>query len=358
MGLAIIPFSLSNVTEAVFQAQQRMHLIAASTVPIYILRLLFMLLTIHRGINHLTSTIVISECLVLIIEWILLTRTIKPIWKIKPDFMWRTLRESRTFFAIEGAAIINDRLQLLILSVFGNELLVGLYGSIAQLMQPLSIVGNSITLAIFPEMSKTIELGSDKQRQLTESILEILLCISLPFMVGIFYFGEDLLTFIYGKSRFHEAAIALSFTALTLPLFPFSRVLSYVLVANGLEKVNLIEVISTTLFGGLTGILLIPKYQLLGAVAVDLTMMLVSFSLYTFTVYKNLFLINPLKVFYHPVLISILIALECYMLKQININFPSILVITISSYFVIIGLLGVHIFGGYRALTERFLIKK
>ena len=39
MGIMIIPFALSNITEAIFQAQEKMHLIALSTVPIYILRL-------------------------------------------------------------------------------------------------------------------------------------------------------------------------------------------------------------------------------------------------------------------------------------------------------------------------------
>jgi O-antigen/teichoic acid export membrane protein len=47
MGLIIIPFSLSNVTEAVFQAKEKMHLIAISTVPIYILRLGIIILLLN-----------------------------------------------------------------------------------------------------------------------------------------------------------------------------------------------------------------------------------------------------------------------------------------------------------------------
>ncbi len=42
MGLTIIPFALSNVTEAIFQAKEKMHLIAIATVPVYVLRLIIM----------------------------------------------------------------------------------------------------------------------------------------------------------------------------------------------------------------------------------------------------------------------------------------------------------------------------
>ena len=38
LGLSVIPFALSNITEAIFQAQERMYLIAMSTAPIYLLR--------------------------------------------------------------------------------------------------------------------------------------------------------------------------------------------------------------------------------------------------------------------------------------------------------------------------------
>ncbi|PHM05914.1 hypothetical protein CK516_37495 [Nostoc sp. 'Peltigera malacea cyanobiont' DB3992] len=175
MGLTIIPFALSNITEAIFQAQEKMHLIAISTVPVYILRIIVMIwaMQLKYGIEYLGAILFFSETLILVIEWIFIIRLVKIEWQIDGNFVFNTIKSARTFFAIEGMAVITGRIQILILSLLGNEFLVGLFGGIAQLLQPFSIIANSITLAMFPRFSKAREEGQDKQRQITENIIEI-----------------------------------------------------------------------------------------------------------------------------------------------------------------------------------------
>ncbi|MDF5715142.1 MAG: oligosaccharide flippase family protein, partial [Rhizonema sp. NSF051] len=198
MGLTIVPFALSNVTEAIFQAQEKMHLIAISTVPVYILRLVAMLwaMQLHYGIEYVAGILIFSESVILVIEWIFLTRIIKPKWQIKQDFIWNTIKATRTFFAIEGIGIIAAKIDILILSLLGSEVLIGIYGAMSQLLQPFYIISSSLSLAAFPSMSKAVYLGKDKQRESTESVIEILLCMGLPFFIGLLFFGKELLLFI------------------------------------------------------------------------------------------------------------------------------------------------------------------
>ncbi|OUL22567.1 oligosaccharide flippase family protein [Nostoc sp. 106C] len=355
MGLTIVPFALSNITEAIFQAQEKMHLITISTVPVYILRLLVMLwaMQLHYGVKYLAGILMISESLILVIEWVLLTKMIKPQWQIKRDFMWNTLKTARTFFAIEGVGIIASKLDVLILSLLGNEFLIGLYGAVGQLLQPYSIVANSANMAAFPNMSKAVSLGKEQQRQSTENIIELLLCMGLPFAVGLWFFGHELLLFVYKDKSFLQADVILHLISVTIIASTFCRALSNLLIANGLEKFNLIEVAFTSAAGGLAGVIFIPQYKLLGAALMGLVMTFMSFSLYMYTAYTRLFSLRLWQVFRRPLLITGLMSIIFVILQNIHLDFLLTLIIAISAYALIMSLMTINQFGGLHKIRQK-----
>jgi O-antigen/teichoic acid export membrane protein len=360
MGLTIIPFSLSNITEAIFQAQERMHLIALATVPVYILRLLLMLWVMSQGlgIDEIAKLFVASETLILGLEWALIIPIVQPRWHIDRAFMQQTLMAARTLSAIEGVAVMSDRIQILVLSLLGNESLVGLYGGISQLIQPFLIIANSIVLGIFPGMSKAISLGREQQRWLAEGVIEMLLCISLPFLIGLYFVGGDLLHLIYGNAGFEVALPALRIAALMLLLSPFTRALSYLLVANGLERANLIEVIVTTIIGGFSGIFLVSNYQLMGAAAMDLVMQISAFSLYFATVYRQLFVLRVWKVFYRPLMISGFMMMVFVGLQRGSFTLPVTLSLAVTAYCIFALGVSVWMFGGPQVVWLKLMARK
>jgi O-antigen/teichoic acid export membrane protein len=359
IGLTVIPFSLSNITEAIFQAQEKMHLIALSTVPVYILRLLAMLwvMQLHYGIQYIAGILVFSESLILVNEWLLLTKIIKHKWEIKQDFIWNTIKAARTFFAIEGIGIIATKIDVLILSLLGSEFLIGIYGAISQLMQPFSIISNSVTLSAFPGMSKAVYLGREKQRQTTEDLIDILLCMGLPLFIGMLFFGHDLLLLIYKEPSFAEATIILNLISLSLITSNFSRSFSYLLIVNGFEKFNLWEVVITTVIGGLTGIVLIGQYKLLGAAFMNLAMTFANFSVFTYFVYTRLFRLNLWRVLRRPLLISSFMSIVFFALKIIDIDFLLTLLISIFAYIAFVGCLTIRALGGIRYVKQKLFSK-
>jgi O-antigen/teichoic acid export membrane protein len=351
MGVAIVPFSLSNITEAIFQAQERMHLIAFSTVPVYLLRLLvaIAMMQMGYGINVLVGVYVLAEVLILIVEWSLLLPSVCLKWAIEPDFMWQTLKAASTFFLLDGTSILNTRVEILILSLLGNETLVGLYGAIAQLMQPFLIIANSVALAIFPSMSKAVEMGRDQQRKLSENVIEILLLGALPFFVGLLFVGEDLLTLVYGsRSGFGEAATALTIVSLSLLMLPFNRPLTYVLVSNGLERINLREVTLTLVLKGILGTILVWQYQLLGAAIAYAAIALFSFSWYMSAVYRHLFSLHWWQTLRRPLLVGALMLIVFVILQKTSSSFIETLVVACLAYCIFVGIVGVYAFGGPR----------
>ncbi|MEA5580245.1 oligosaccharide flippase family protein [Nodularia harveyana UHCC-0300] len=360
MGLAVIPFALSNITEAIFQAQENMHLIAITTVPIYILRLVVMiwLINLDYSINHIAGIMVISEILILLIQWVFLVRKIKPAWQIDQDFMRKSLYSVRTFFAINASGIVAGKMDVLLISLLGSEFLVGLYGMIAQLMQPFLIVSNSVSIAAFPLMSKAVNLGKEKQQEETENVVEILLAMSIPFAMGVSFFANELLILIYNDSKFLEASLPLQINVLTLVAAPFIRSFGYLLVANGLEKYNLFEVLITTVSGGVSGVVLISQYKLIGAALMKIVMSVSACGLLTYAVYSRLFSLNLWRIMRRPLLISGLMLIIFLLLKKINLDFLLTLIISTLTYIVLICLVFRRDLGGFNSIRQKFSLKK
>ncbi|MCC5618351.1 oligosaccharide flippase family protein [Nostoc sp. CHAB 5836] len=356
VGLTIIPFALSNITEAIFQAKEKMHLIAISTVPIYILRLIIMIwaMQLKYGIEYLGAILFFSETLILVIEWIFITRLVQIQWQIDRGFILKTIKNARTFFAIEAIAVVSDRIQILILSLLGNEFLVGLFGAITQLLQPFLIIANSITLAIFPRFLKSVYQGKDKQKQISEKIIEILLMIGLPLFLGLLFFGKNLLVLIY-ESDFAEANTALSLSAMSLLFLPFTRTLCYVLVANHFEVVNLREVVITTTLGSLGGVALVSQYHLLGAGIMVLLMAIIAFSQYVYFTYTLLFPLNLSRIIRRPVVISTLMVVIFLILKKINLDFLFTLIIATSFYIFFMIFITINALGGIHVVWQKII---
>ncbi|MDZ8240401.1 MAG: oligosaccharide flippase family protein [Nostoc sp. ChiQUE01a] len=358
MGLTIIPFSLSNITEAIFQAKEKMHLIALATVPVYVIRLFIMLWAMQRnyGIDYLAAILVISESVILGIEWILITKVVKTKWQIDRDFIWNTIKNARTFFAIEGLAVVNARIQILILSLSGTEFIVGVYGGIIQLFQPFLIVANSICIAMFPGLTKAVNQGREKQRKIIEKCIELLLIIALPLSVGLLFIGKNLLTFIYNPS-FAQGSLALSIIAVSLIFLPFNQSLSFLLVANGFEVVNLRQVAINTILGSLLGLILVSKYNLLGAAIMALLMSFIAFSQYIYFTSTLIFPLNLWRIIRSPVLISISMAAVFMVIEKINLNFLLSMAIATCCYVLLVNILSIHALGGIHIVWEKIARK-
>lgn len=358
MGLTIIPFSLSNITEAIFQAKEKMHLIALATVPVYVIRLFIMLwaMQLTYGMDYLAAILVFSESVILVIEWILITRLVKTKWQIDGDFVWSTIKNARTFFAIETLAVVNSRVQILILSLSTTEFLIGVYGGIIQLFQPFLIIANSICIAMFPRLSQAVGQGRENQRKIIENCIEMLLLIALPLSIGLLFIGNNLLTLIYNPN-FAQGTLALSIIAASLIFLPFNHSLSFLLIANGFEIVNLRQVAINTILGSLVGVVLVSQYDLLGAAIMVFLMSLIGFSQYIYFTYNLLFSLDLWRIMRRPLIISILMLAVFIVLEKINLDFLLTLIIATCSYIVFILCLSIHALGGIHIVWEK-LVKK
>jgi O-antigen/teichoic acid export membrane protein len=359
MGLSVIPFALSNITEAIFQAQERMHLIAMSTAPIYLLRVgVSIWVVLHLGaIEYVAAIMVLSEVLILIVQWLLLTRTVKPEWQIDFPFIVDSFHSAKTLFAIDGVGVLAGKLDVLLISLLGSEVLIGIYGAIRQLVQPFEIICSSLCASLFPRMSNAVILGKYEQRKRIEFFLDILFCISLPLIPTIFlYYGEQILVFAYKNPEFYQGGTPLKIIAISVMLYPMMRIFNYTLIANNLERYNLRETLITMILGASIGVFLIPNYKLIGAAAMSASMSLCSCGIYIYTIHTCLFKIRFQRVLRRPLIITGLMISLLLVLEHFHFNLLLNLSITIGFYSSIAVLMLIRQLGGISAI-QQFLTK-
>lgn len=268
VGAALIPYGLSNITEAIMQAQEKMHLIAISTVPIYILRLIVMyiLLRLTNDIDLVGITLVLSEILILIIEWGLVLRLLKKVpLRVDWSFIRDLFNRARTFLAIESIAVVKTRMQVLLLSLLAGETVVGLYSAATQLIQPFYLISQSLVVSTMPTMARSAADNDPRLRKLVEKCIAVLLTVAVPMLVVFWFVGGPLLVFLYRNARFNEAALALAIAGLSMLPIAFVRVLGYLLMARGMERVNLRALVINTIGGFFASLILTSQFGILGA---------------------------------------------------------------------------------------------
>jgi O-antigen/teichoic acid export membrane protein len=345
VGAALIPYGVSNVTEAIFQSQEKMYLIAIATVPIYILRLvvMFLLLKMGYGVNYVGLVLVLSEILILVMEWSFIFRIVSPLeWKIDRAFMWDTAKAARTFLAIESFSVFKIRMQIVILSLLAGETVVGIYSGAIQLLQPFQLISQSLSVAALPTMTKSTHKDDDKVRRLAESIVSVLLVVAFPMIVVFGFIGGATLVFVYRDPAFNNAGLVLLIASLsTIPL-SFTRVLGNVMIAYGFQRVNLRTVIINTVLGLILSVILISLFGVVGAAVSSVLVELSGAWQFVVAVRARIFSLQAWNMFRAP-LIGGLLMLVGFVLLQLFT--PPILVALIvggTAYVVIVGVIAIQ----------------
>jgi O-antigen/teichoic acid export membrane protein len=300
---------------------------------------------------------VVSELIIFIVEWLLITKEIKPIWQIDHDFIWKNINKAWTFLAIEGIGIFAAKVDIFLISLVGNELLIGVYGAMKQMLQPFMIVSHGVSLAGFPKLAKVAAVSKSQQKKVAEDIIAILLFMSLPFFISLTFLGQDLLLIVYKDENFQGVGLIFNLLAISVITSSFSRTFNYLLTANGYEKIQLIEVVITTVVATLAGILLISEYKLMGAAWMSVARTFANFSVLTFAVYTRIFAIDLWKILKLPLLVSGFMAIVLYIAKTLNINIAIIIMIDILTYIILVGAIATHLSGGVGALKQKIITR-
>jgi O-antigen/teichoic acid export membrane protein len=284
-----------------------MHYIAWANVPVNVAKvvLAFVLLRQGYGLFHLILLLLACYVAILGIEWwLMLWHITRPRLRIDRPFCMTMIRSTSTFLGINGIVAINASLDVILLSRLTNETQVGLYSAAVQFITPLVVINESIIMSVFPEMCKRFTPGIDGLKRISGQVLELLLAITLPAVVGLSFLAVPALLFLYGNAEFVLASPALRILAWTLVLRTFIHVLGRDLVASQREQVTLYIVVLSTLLRLVLALILISRFGLIGAAVAALLIVLVEFLLHYASVSRLLFRLPVVSLTWRPAVAS------------------------------------------------------
>ena len=273
LALGLLPYALSVICDALFQAWEQMYYITYANIIVNIGKVALGFLLLYQGYNlhYIAWLLFLSHLAVLIIKWWLLQRYIsRPQISFDLQFSVKMIKSTITFFGIDGLIAIMSSFNIILLSKLASEIEVGLLSAASQIMIPVSLIFQSIVISVFPVMARSFEPGYRRLKIVTERLIELLFTIALPTAVGLFFLADSALLLLYGDQDFAMATGALRVLVGVLVLRVFTQVLGRVLVASLREKVNFRILLIDLGANVILAPILISQFGLMGAAITSL----------------------------------------------------------------------------------------
>lgn len=267
-GLALGIESIGDMIEASFRGLEEMEWSAVfiSTMEGSFLVLALLAVPLGVAIDGLMVAYVASRILSLVAGvWIYRAR----FGKLRPTMdkkLWLSLLKGGFPFALNNSmSTVYVRIDVVFLSFWATSAIVGLYDAANNLTMRLNIVARTVNVALYPFLSS--EFAKDKQslERYTGRTIRFLVILGTLIASVLWAFGDRIVILVYG-SKFVSAIQAVKLLALIIPLRFIDTSLEVALNASNREVARAKAIFAAALTNLVLDIILIPPYQMMGAV--------------------------------------------------------------------------------------------
>lgn len=356
LSLGLIPYAISAMCEAVFQAWERMHYIAFVNAPVNVLKLtlVIVVLTLGLGVQELMIVIVTSLACIAGVEWWMAKRfVVTSRAKLDLGFARDMARRGRTFLGIDVVIAVWAALPVVLLSKLAGERAVGLYSAAQQLLVPIGLVFQAVALSVFPILCRKFAEGLTQFRAAAGHLLEVLLILALPAAVGLFILGDSALLLVYRDAEFLNSVSVLRILVWSIVLNALTTSFGQLLYASNQERMTLRIVITNLVVSFVLGVALISAMGVQGAAIATLVTGLVNTLLHV----KSVWTVIPRFMFGRRIWLPITACLIMGgMLEMAPWNHLLFLIVTgmLSYAAALLGIMTISV-GGPRQIKARYL---
>jgi O-antigen/teichoic acid export membrane protein len=308
VSASLIPYSLSAVCEAVFQAHEKIRYITFANVPVSLARglLAFLLLELGFTLDWVGIIFIISYSATFILEWILLTRHIaRPHYRVDLRFCWQIGRNSLAFLGLQSLVALSGSIVPVFLSKSAGEIEVGFLNAANQVTQPIMLLIQSTATSLFPRMSQHFDVSLQALKRVSERILEVLSIMTFPAVIGLFYYASPALLLLYQKTDFNAAVLVLQLSVWALIVKVITAILGRSLLAAHRERTVLTIMFIETIACLILAAWLVPSYGLIGAALAGLGITAVETILHLIPSWRMFGSINFLGAFWKAALATL-----------------------------------------------------
>ena len=230
-AVATVPAAMGCLFEACFVGLERARYVTFGTLIDCMLRYGGggLALFLGHGLPGVFVALVASRAVMLTFYWVALRQYVQFRWVCRASWMRQLLRRWWVFAGENWLATFYSTLDVLILSYFRTEAVVGLYSAGLRLVRLASTTIRCYTLAVFPVLSRLHRTCVLRFRELHLASLRMMLAVTLPAALVITLYAEQVIALVFGDE-----------------FLPASNVLRVVIWAMVFESVN--PFLSHTLF--------------------------------------------------------------------------------------------------------------
>ena len=284
-ALAGITLGIEAVTymiEASFRGREMMEW---SAVVISVMEGSFLLLALlvvpfKPAIDWLMIAYLISRIIALIVS-ILIYRA--RFGKLRPTLdrnLWSSLFKASLPFAItNGLSTVFVRIDVIFLSYLATDSIVGLYEAANNLTMRLNVLARTVNIALYPFLSSEFTKDKKSLQRFTGKTIRLLLIPAVLISVVLWVFGDSIVVLVYGN-KFLDAFQAVKWLALIIPMRFIDTSLEVALSASNREGKRARAVLVAAISNIILNLILIPTYQMMGAVYATVLTEIVMFLVY------------------------------------------------------------------------------
>lgn len=178
----------------------------------------------------------------------------------------RHLKPIFTFFGISCATKINSALDAVMLGFMSGDRAVGFYAAAFKLTKLVIELITSVISTFMPRSSYYLEANkTDEYRNIISNVCGVAYFFALPATAGLFFLARPLLNTFSGK-EYLPAAQSMKILAIGIIAWCTSSFLGHLIITpQRKERFSLAAQITATFFNIFLNVLLIKKYDVLGA---------------------------------------------------------------------------------------------
>jgi O-antigen/teichoic acid export membrane protein len=203
IGASLPFYAVTSVSETLFRAAERMELVMGVEVFVNMLILLLSVLLLLSGttVLHLIGVLVVTQALSALTCVLILRRAqilAPPQASAAPTLRALWLRTS-PFFSLSIAEVLQQRMDILLLSIVAGPTVTGIYSAAYNLVRVLVKLIQSVWQALYPTLSRLYHETSPKYQILCNLSLRFGLMVLLPGAALTTAVADDLIRLIYSQ---------------------------------------------------------------------------------------------------------------------------------------------------------------
>jgi len=317
VSFAIIPSVLSTLLESLLMGIEQMSYL--STVNLFegIFRSfmgIFGVLVLGLGFYWLVWVLLLSRFIMFFSFVYILRDKLPPKFVFQFGIIRKLLKASRIFFGINVFAILNSRIDFIVLSVILGLTDLGYYSVAYRIIETTSLISGAIVTAFYPVLSRVYLQSGDNLRVLSHKLLSLIAILFIPISVGLFFYADFIIGMLF-SSAYHEAVIILRIMSLFSLLAAFDQVCATINLTNNRQKQELAILAVSFCFYVAALLSLVPVYGLVGGALATVLAMLVQVIIKFSYIYKNIFTVEFLTIIRLPLIFLIGPVLCFYFVK-------------------------------------------